>query len=180
MVYEWNFGFLFGIIIIFFNALQLFRKLTRDVRGYVQKVSCHIGSHNCSMSYRLYSLGPVFTYSCASNSVLIMGRMLIFNLQLKQKRLPVALSTHLLLGTGVRQMRLVPELEFHRCWHLVPISICQVWNFFSFLFFWLVWKMHVISWLGRYSCPLVYPTRTIDLLTLKKSYYWFNCNMALF
>ncbi|KAA8519806.1 hypothetical protein F0562_014104 [Nyssa sinensis] len=51
---------------------MLFRKLTRDVRAYVQK--------------------------CVDNGKDV-------NLQLKQKQLPVALNTHLLLGTGGRQMQ---------------------------------------------------------------------------
>jgi len=54
-------------------------------------------------------------------SVLIMERMLTYNLPLKQKPLPVVLNTHLPLGIGDKQMQLEQELECHR--------------FFSLLFF---------------------------------------------
>lgn len=92
--------------------MQLFRKLTRDVRGYVQKV--------CSGSFSVF-LFPYYycpkvstVLICNYCSVLIMGKMLICNLLSKQKPLPVVLNTHLLLVIGAKQMLLVQELECHR------------------------------------------------------------------
>jgi hypothetical protein len=91
--------------------MQLFRKLTRDVRGYVQKV-CSTFKFCCDIysAFIAYNLLPLEWCS-----VLIMGRMLTCNLLSKQKPSQVDLSTHLLLVIGGKQMLRVLELECHRC-----------------------------------------------------------------
>lgn len=91
--------------------MQLFRKLTRDVRGYVQKVCSTFKLICCDIysAFIAYNLLPLEWCS-----VLIMGRMLTCNLLSKQKPSQVDLNTHLLLVIGGKQMLRVLELECHR------------------------------------------------------------------
>jgi hypothetical protein len=91
--------------------MQLFRKLTRDVRGYVQKV-CSTFKHILSNIYLFFSAYTLIPHELCS--VLIMERMLTCNLLSKQKPSQVDLNTHLLLVIGGKQMLRVLELECHR------------------------------------------------------------------
>lgn len=108
----------FNFCLLYF-VMQLFRKLTRDVRGYVQKV--------CSNSFNVFLLPyyyypKVYSLICECCSVLIMGKMLICNLLSKQKPSLVVLNTHLPLVIGAKQMLRVQELEFHRSNYLLFTS----------------------------------------------------------
>ena len=103
--------------------MQLFRKLTRDVRAYVQKVSSSNSFFiSLSILFLLLNQASITKLFLCMNSVWIMEKMLTYNLQLKQKQLLVVSSTLLLLGTGGKQMQLVLEQEYHR---LSPIFSCN-------------------------------------------------------
>ena len=98
-----------------FAWMQLFRKLTRDVRAYVQKVSSSNSFFiSLSILFLLLNQASITKLFLCMNSVWIMEKMLTYNLQLKQKQLLVVSSTLLLLGTGGKQMQLVLEQEYHR------------------------------------------------------------------
>lgn len=90
--------------------MQLFRKLTRDVRGYVQKVCSTSKVH--VFYYLFFTAYTLLPHEWCS--VLIMGRKLTCNLLSKQKPSQVDLNTHLLLVIGGKQMLQVLELECRR------------------------------------------------------------------
>jgi|APAra0007618407_1042631.scaffolds.fasta_scaffold05057_1 hypothetical protein len=70
--------------------MQLFRKLTRDVRSYVQKVS-YIVTLSRAKDFSIKLLFCVWkSDSCFFDSALTMAKKSIFNLPLRLKQLPLA------------------------------------------------------------------------------------------
>lgn len=105
-----------------------------------REILCPEGSFSCNMVNFVDIYFPSALKSLVMDfSVLIMAKMSTCNLQSKPRLLPVGLSTHSLLVTGVKQMLQVQELVFHRLGvtvfeFLVHLSTAYRLEFFFLIF----------------------------------------------
>lgn len=121
---------------IAFVRVQLFRKLTRDVRSYVQKVSLTISHAICSSCNSLHSLANLLVAQCVDN-----GKDVNLQFAIKAKTITSGLKYSLATGNwgqanaagtraGVSQVSLHFVIVFSFCftyvYHIYRVTRCSI------------------------------------------------------
>lgn len=141
-----------------------------------REILCPEGSFSCNMVNFVDIYFPSALKSLVMDfSVLIMAKMSTCNLQSKPRLLPVGLSTHSLLATGVKQMLQVQELVFHRLGvtvfeFLVHLSTAYRLEFFFFFYiynFILFQRMNLL--LSLYCTGVKSVDLCFNIVTLKEA-----------
>lgn len=144
-----------------------------------REILCPEGSFSCNMVNFVDIYFPSALKSLVMDfSVLIMAKMSTCNLQSKPRLLPVGLSTHSLLVTGVKQMLQVQELVFHRLGvtvfeFLVHLSTAYRLEFIFLSFFFFIYNFILFQRMNLLLSLYCTGVKSVDLcfniVTLKEA-----------